>query len=165
MVFLQHCFRSEQHFFLLEQTVFNVLQAFQTDWVESSTQSSPVIKNSCYIDYPVFCQFLSYQNSILIIFIPSLSYEYVSISNNQYYIINKDIYDTKLRKIRERISIHVMIEPSMNYIYKNVWCLIIISIIIKLLTAINKIKFLLTIKFISTRNLKTFPMNVVKINP
>ena len=55
MVLLQHCFRSGQHCFLLEQTVFNVLQTFQTDWVDSSTQSSLVIQNSCSIDYPVFC--------------------------------------------------------------------------------------------------------------
>ena len=42
-------------FFLLEQTIFNVLQTFQTYWVDSSTQYIPVIKNSCYIDYLVFC--------------------------------------------------------------------------------------------------------------
>ena len=55
MVFLQHCFHSEQHCFLLEETVFNVLQIFQTDWVEHSTKSSLVIQNSCSIDYPILC--------------------------------------------------------------------------------------------------------------
>ena len=43
--FFQHCF-----------TVFNVIQTFQTDLVESSTQSSLVIHNSCSIEYPVFYQ-------------------------------------------------------------------------------------------------------------
>ena len=42
--------------FLLEQTVFNVPQTFQADWVDSSTQSTIVIHNSCSIEYPVFCQ-------------------------------------------------------------------------------------------------------------
>ena len=45
MVFLQHCFHSEQH-------CFPVLRIFQTDWVLSNTQSSLVIQNSCSIDYP-----------------------------------------------------------------------------------------------------------------
>ena len=58
MVFLQHCLNSEQHCFLLEQIVFNALQKFQTDWVEFSTQFSLVIKNSCYLDYPAFCQYI-----------------------------------------------------------------------------------------------------------
>ena len=40
---------------LLEQTVFNVLQSFQTDLVESSAQFSIVIQNYCFIDYHVFC--------------------------------------------------------------------------------------------------------------
>ena len=54
MVLLQHCFHSEQNCFLLEQTVSNVLQTFQTDCVESSTQSSLVIQKYCSIEYPVF---------------------------------------------------------------------------------------------------------------
>ena len=55
MVFLQHFFYSEQHCFLIEQTFFNVLQIFQTDWVESSTKSSLATNNYCSIDYPVLC--------------------------------------------------------------------------------------------------------------
>ena len=43
-------------FFLLEQTVFNVIQTFKTDLVESSTQSSLIIHNSCSINYPILCQ-------------------------------------------------------------------------------------------------------------
>ena len=55
MIFFQHYFHSDQHFFLLEQTVLNVLQTFKTDWVKSSTQYILVIQNSSYIDYPLFC--------------------------------------------------------------------------------------------------------------
>ena len=51
MVSFQHCFYSEQEYFLLKQTVLNVLQKFQTDWVDSSTKSSIVIQKSCSIDY------------------------------------------------------------------------------------------------------------------
>ena len=42
--------------FLIEQKIFNDLQTFQTNWVESSTQSSIIIQNSCSIYYPVLCQ-------------------------------------------------------------------------------------------------------------
>ena len=56
MVFLQHCFRSEQHCFLLEQTVLNILQTFQTDWVESSNKFSVFIQKYCSVYYPIFCQ-------------------------------------------------------------------------------------------------------------
>ena len=51
--FLQHCFHSEQHIFLLEQTVFNILQTFQTDLFQSSTKYSLVIHNYCSVYYPV----------------------------------------------------------------------------------------------------------------
>ena len=55
-------FSIQNNIVFLEQTVFNVLfmyktliQTFQTDWVESSTQSNLVIQKSCSADYPVFC--------------------------------------------------------------------------------------------------------------
>ena len=53
--FISTLFSFRTTLFFLEQTVLNVLQTFQTGWVESSTQSSPVIQNSCSIDYPVLC--------------------------------------------------------------------------------------------------------------
>ena len=56
MVSLQHCFHSEQPFFLLEQRIFNVPKTFQTDRVKSSTQSRLVIQNYCFIEYPIFFQ-------------------------------------------------------------------------------------------------------------
>ena len=36
--------------------VSNLIQIFHTGWVDPSTQSSLVIYNSCYTDYPVSCQ-------------------------------------------------------------------------------------------------------------
>ena len=44
MVFCQHCFHSEQHF-------FPVLRTFHTDWVLAGPQSSLVIHNYWSIDY------------------------------------------------------------------------------------------------------------------
>ena len=71
MVFLQPCFCPEQYCFLLEQTVFNVLQKFKTYWVESSTQSSLVIQNYCFIDHSLLyqpcCTIVIYQLSSLTI--------------------------------------------------------------------------------------------------
>ena len=43
--------------FLQEQTAFNVLQTFITDWDNYSTKSSLVIQNSYSVEYPVFCQY------------------------------------------------------------------------------------------------------------
>ena len=59
-VFNSTLFHSEQHYFIIEQTVFNFLQTFQNDWVDSSTQSSLLIHNYCYIEYPVFCKYPRY---------------------------------------------------------------------------------------------------------
>ena len=53
---LNNVFRLEQHGFPSRTDSFNVLQTFQTYWVESSTKSSQVIQNSCSIEYPVFYQ-------------------------------------------------------------------------------------------------------------
>ena len=78
MIFLQHFFYSEQHCFLLEQTVLNVLQTFQTDWGYSSTQYCLFIQKSCSIGYPLFCHLscksvLSQLSSLTIIyFIPGV---------------------------------------------------------------------------------------------
>ena len=55
MVFLQHFFIQNNIVFLLEQTVFNVLQTFQTYLAESSTKYGIVIHKYCSIDYPVLC--------------------------------------------------------------------------------------------------------------
>ena len=53
-------FSIQNNIFFFEQKVFNFLfmyqtliQTFQNDWVESSTQSSLVIQNSCSTDYAV----------------------------------------------------------------------------------------------------------------
>ena len=72
MVLLQHYFHSEKHCFLLEQTLFNVLKAYQTDWVESSTQFRLAIQNYCSIDntvlcHPYFISVMSQLSSITII--------------------------------------------------------------------------------------------------
>ena len=67
MVFLQHYFQSEQHCFLLEQKVFSFLLTLQTDWVESSTQYSLVIKNYFSLYYPVFYHFGSTNPTIKIL--------------------------------------------------------------------------------------------------
>ena len=45
IVFHQHWFHSEQHY-------FPVLLTFQTDWIYTNAQSSVVIQNFCSIDYP-----------------------------------------------------------------------------------------------------------------
>ena len=51
----QHCFPSITYSFQCSFHVSNLIQTFQTDWVESSTQSSLVIQNSFSVDYPVSC--------------------------------------------------------------------------------------------------------------
>ena len=63
MVFYQHCFPFRRNFFPSRTDSFqcyfhvsNLIQTFQTDLVKSSTQSSLVIQNSCYIEFPVSCQ-------------------------------------------------------------------------------------------------------------
>ena len=63
MVFSQHCFPfrttllfSRTDIFQCSFHVSNLIQTFQNDWVESSTQCSLVIQNSCSIYYPIFCQ-------------------------------------------------------------------------------------------------------------
>ena len=69
MVFCQHCFHSEQH-------RFPALRKFQTDWFESSTQSSLVIQNCCSVDYICILSpllhncFVSFFKSYLNIFHP-----------------------------------------------------------------------------------------------
>ena len=52
---------------------FHVLRTFQTDRIESSTQSSPVIHNYCSIDYPVLyhsscTSAMSHFSSLIIIY-------------------------------------------------------------------------------------------------
>ena len=63
MVFSQHCssfrttlFFSRTYIFQCYFRVSNLIQIFQTDLFESSTQSSLVIHNSCSIDYNLLCQ-------------------------------------------------------------------------------------------------------------
>ena len=48
-------FHWDQQSYFLEHTFFNLLQTFQTDWIESSTQYSKVKQNSCSVDYHVSC--------------------------------------------------------------------------------------------------------------
>ena len=62
MVFSQHffpfgttLFSSRTDNFQCYFHVSNLIQTFETDWVESLTQYSLVIHNFCYIDYPVSC--------------------------------------------------------------------------------------------------------------
>ena len=56
MVFSQHYFPFRRTLLFSKKDIFQCsLQTFQTDWVKSSNQSSRVIQNSCYINYPVFC--------------------------------------------------------------------------------------------------------------
>ena len=40
------------------------MQTFQTDWVDSSTQSSLVTQNSYFIYYPVSCQSFTNSNEL-----------------------------------------------------------------------------------------------------
>ena len=57
MVLSQHCFLFRTILLFSRKYSFKFyLQNFQTDWVESSTNSSIIIHNSCYIDYTLFCQ-------------------------------------------------------------------------------------------------------------
>ena len=78
MVFFQLYFHSEQYFFPYNRQ-FSMLfscikiQTFQTDWVDSSTQYSLVIQNSCSTDYPVlfhpsFTSVMSHFLSLIIIY-------------------------------------------------------------------------------------------------
>ena len=69
MVFSQHCFTfrttllfSRKYSFQCYFYVSNLIQTFQNDWVESWTQSILVIQNSCSIDYPISCQFVSWSS-------------------------------------------------------------------------------------------------------
>ena len=61
MVLSQHCFPFRKQIFSRTYSfqyylhVSNLIQIFQTDWVEASNQYSLVIQNSCSIDYPVSC--------------------------------------------------------------------------------------------------------------
>ena len=52
----KHCFPSRTDNFQCYFHVSNLIQTFQTDLVEYSTQSSLVIQNSCSIEFPVSCQ-------------------------------------------------------------------------------------------------------------
>ena len=45
-----------------------LIQKFQTDLVEYSTQSTLIIQNSCSIDYPIFCHNDSLSNVILCVY-------------------------------------------------------------------------------------------------
>ena len=56
MVLFQHCFPFRTTLFFSRTYSFECsLQKFQTDLVDSSTQYSLVIQNTCSIKYPVFC--------------------------------------------------------------------------------------------------------------
>ena len=55
MVFYQRGFPFRTTFYFLEHTVFNVLQTFQTDWVDLSTQYILAIHKYCSVGYPLSC--------------------------------------------------------------------------------------------------------------
>ena len=110
MFFLQHCFRSEQHFYPWPD-FFNVIfvyqtwiQIFQTDLFEYSTQSSLVIHNSSSIYYPVlfnpYCKSVMYQFSRLTIMTYSsprrlLRSHYLVCSENNLFFVEYDQFATK----------------------------------------------------------------------
>ena len=50
--------------------VSNSIQTFQTDWVESSTQSSLVVYNSCSTEYPVSYQYQIVNKMIIVEIFP-----------------------------------------------------------------------------------------------
>ena len=52
----QHIFPSITDSFQCYFRVSNLIQKFQTDWVESSNQSSLVIQKFCSIDYTILCR-------------------------------------------------------------------------------------------------------------
>ena len=69
----EYCFPSRTDSYQWYFRVSNLIQHFQTDWFESSIQSSLVIQNSCYIEYLVsyhpYCKSVLYQlSSITIIY-------------------------------------------------------------------------------------------------
>ena len=83
MVFSQRCFPfrttllfSITDIFQCSFCVSNLIQTFQTDLVEYSTQSSLVIHNYFSIECPLFCHSLSNQ-LIISVYHTSLSYQFI----------------------------------------------------------------------------------------
>ena len=83
---------------------------------------------------------------------------------NKYYIIHKSIYDTKLIKKKQKISINIIHDASINVIEKPDLALNKLKKVTKIHENNEKYKWSMIVKFISNMKKITFSMNAVNIN-